>query len=845
MPAAISGGVKRDWRQELRSRVRSDQEEAERRIARVDSPSWRQRLQAVKAQMEESSHKVELAEKEMRLAVASMRDEQGARAPLGSSRQRSLHEMHSLLHGLREEQQGTQLSLHSSRASLRRARAHAVAHALSSGWHLRLGRSFVAWARAAVLMAHDRAIERRSRLEEQLAREVLHNEALSTQLQSGSLELTQRSFESRDLHLRLQAMQESLSRRAHKMEMEALEERGRQLGELRKEHALQLSQMAEEHEESARRSWRRVSRAQDAVLEFARRVAEKRLLYRCWYGWLAVREQARARQAAEAQELAARLDLQAAAAAQLAEARRTAAELREAAEAHELQLAEERRVGEEREYQLKEMGRAVQQAAEASEKLTKQRDAIEAQLREITQARSPLRAHTAEHRVSVAAAQAIALEAAAATAGREAALAVASQAISQPKDHLLNPARALLHRPRPSTFPSPIPRPPPAPAPYAPRRLTRHPAGSRGARLFRIAALQAVLVASLRDVDTQRAHDTHLESMTGTALDKHAAGKEEQACVASPFPQFLRAHNHNHHHQPALSHFLALPTLFLHVASHPSLPPPSFSPPLSATPTAPPPKLFHSRLFAQLMQVRQELEASLRRGMETQGQLLLLEKQAAADEAELQEAREACEQLTSRCTHLEEEVAELRARCRAIDLERGEMALERRDAQEKARRYESDVAMLRAQVPTYEKSTEALMENARHARAAQQARGLCTLLSLYLRQTYGATCGQATLRMLEGRLVLESREKAACERALEESRARLDMAELKNAQLAASMEEAKAEIAELAAQNEELEAQAADISLLREQDTRVVLAEKASEHAAEMAAEQARMAPSG
>ena len=56
-PLPPGGAGKRDWRQELRSRVRNDQEEAERRIARVDSPSWRTRLEAVKAQMEDSSNK--------------------------------------------------------------------------------------------------------------------------------------------------------------------------------------------------------------------------------------------------------------------------------------------------------------------------------------------------------------------------------------------------------------------------------------------------------------------------------------------------------------------------------------------------------------------------------------------------------------------------------------------------------------------------------------------------------------------------------------------------------------------------------------------------------------------
>ena len=62
-------GRPRDWRQEIRLRVKHDQEEAERRFARVDSPTWRSRLDAVKSQMEDSSLKVEMAEHEMRRAV--------------------------------------------------------------------------------------------------------------------------------------------------------------------------------------------------------------------------------------------------------------------------------------------------------------------------------------------------------------------------------------------------------------------------------------------------------------------------------------------------------------------------------------------------------------------------------------------------------------------------------------------------------------------------------------------------------------------------------------------------------------------------------------------------------
>ena len=61
-----------------RRRVRKDQELAQQRLLTVESPSWRARLDAVKAQMEDSSLKVEVAEQEMRKAVQSMREEQHA-----------------------------------------------------------------------------------------------------------------------------------------------------------------------------------------------------------------------------------------------------------------------------------------------------------------------------------------------------------------------------------------------------------------------------------------------------------------------------------------------------------------------------------------------------------------------------------------------------------------------------------------------------------------------------------------------------------------------------------------------------------------------------------------------
>jgi len=67
------------WREALRSRVRREKEEADRamtppsqRGGLVDSATWRSRLEAVKAQMADSSLKVAVAEAEMRRAVESL-----------------------------------------------------------------------------------------------------------------------------------------------------------------------------------------------------------------------------------------------------------------------------------------------------------------------------------------------------------------------------------------------------------------------------------------------------------------------------------------------------------------------------------------------------------------------------------------------------------------------------------------------------------------------------------------------------------------------------------------------------------------------------------------------------
>ena len=102
-----------------------------------------------------------------------------------------------------------------------------------------------------------------------------------------------------------------------------------------------------------------------------------------------------------------------------------------------------------------------------------------------------------------------------------------------------------------------------------------------------------------------------------------------------------------------------------------------------------------------------------------------------------------------------------------------------------------------------------------------------------------AACERAvTLRLHCGYTTVTQ---AACERALEQSNARAEMAELKGASLAAAIESLRAEHAAATAQASELQARAAQAAQLSEQDTRVALAETASAHAAELAAEQGEM----
>ena len=195
------------WREEIRARVRRDAEEAERRLALVDSASWRARLEAVKAQMEDSSLKVELAEQEMRRAVNTMREEQQRTGGVASSRQRSMGEMQELIHGLREEQQQAQHALLASASSLRRARGTVVLHTVHACDRLRAVRAWVAWVRAVYATSEEeqRSAHRSDRDAIAVARR--EAEELRQQIQAGRAELEQSSAHEQSLQARVLELQ--------------------------------------------------------------------------------------------------------------------------------------------------------------------------------------------------------------------------------------------------------------------------------------------------------------------------------------------------------------------------------------------------------------------------------------------------------------------------------------------------------------------------------------------------------------------------------------------------------------------------------------------------------------
>jgi|MDTA01.1.fsa_nt_gb hypothetical protein len=169
--------------------------------------------------MEDSSLKVEVAEQEMRKAVQSMREEQHALGLKAGMRQRSLIDMHDLIHGLREEQQQAKAALHACQMALCVARGVATLHQ-AFGWERHcLGRALRCWLRSvhalstAFLDAEIRGLEETANLQN-------HGE-LDRGLRGTSRVIA--------VH----------SRRAQLVE-DAEVARERQIGELRTEHQLQV-----------------------------------------------------------------------------------------------------------------------------------------------------------------------------------------------------------------------------------------------------------------------------------------------------------------------------------------------------------------------------------------------------------------------------------------------------------------------------------------------------------------------------------------------------------------------------------------------------------------------------
>jgi len=188
--------VSSDWREAIRSKVK---EETTLRLARAESPSWRSRLEAVKAQMEDSSLKVELAEQEMRRAVKEMRHEQKLSTVQAGARQRSMAEMQELIHGLREEQQQAQRALAVCQQALRAARSVAAVQLMRALHRHALTAACLQWWHAARQMAVGGARDEARRAGLALAQEEARTEQLRARLRSGAAELEQLQGSSRSL----------------------------------------------------------------------------------------------------------------------------------------------------------------------------------------------------------------------------------------------------------------------------------------------------------------------------------------------------------------------------------------------------------------------------------------------------------------------------------------------------------------------------------------------------------------------------------------------------------------------------------------------------------------------
>jgi len=264
--------------------VRKDQEVADQRMKSVDSPSWRARLEAVKAQMEDSTLKVELAEQEMRRAVQSMRDEQRPSTTGGAPdrRSRSVADMQELIHGLREEQQQAKQALHACQQGMRKARGAIMIMLWNGNERSRLERLFQRWVSAALKVIAAGFCAERDQLAEHMRKERRQMELLESQLRAGGYELEERSLRSESLVARVGELQQILAKRTEAMALEVEATRDRTLKEMRMEHQLQLEELRTEHEAATRRTWRRAQRAQQAAAMLVPRAQYRRLVGQCF-----------------------------------------------------------------------------------------------------------------------------------------------------------------------------------------------------------------------------------------------------------------------------------------------------------------------------------------------------------------------------------------------------------------------------------------------------------------------------------------------------------------------------------------------------------------------------------
>ena len=230
------------------------------------NPAMREKLDCVKDHLEDSRAKVDAAEAEMRGVMLNLRERRRAGA-----HQRSVGELHELLHGVRIEQQRTQRSLAASQQLGRTARSTALSHILVGTYLRSLRRAWAEWERAAAALASTEAREHRGSGTPPpltLQPERGDGRARPSPAAAGhsSLRATMRAFQ------RTVALRESTSSLA------ATGSRQRQYDELRAAHELHLVEMAEELEEESRRARRREQRGISLALGLLPRAHGRRRL---------------------------------------------------------------------------------------------------------------------------------------------------------------------------------------------------------------------------------------------------------------------------------------------------------------------------------------------------------------------------------------------------------------------------------------------------------------------------------------------------------------------------------------------------------------------------------------